>query len=108
MSTETSLPAVKQNADTAATILDQLGGRIHPVMREAVDSIFGVDIEQNGEHSVEFLQGFFSGLMFANHWLVKTGEPSRKDVLLVADLAIQAARKYLDSIEKQLPKDPKK
>ena len=94
------VPAVRQTADSASDVIEKCGPAPHPTFRKAVDAIFRLDVEESGEHSVEFLQGFFSGLAFAQMWLAAASvnqlDPA---VMMVSDLTIEAARKYLEKIE---------
>jgi hypothetical protein len=50
---------IRQDADTAATIIEKLGNTVEPALRKAVAAHFSVDEEQEGELSLEFLQGFY-------------------------------------------------
>ena len=97
-----STPAIRQNADVATAVVEKHGNKIHPILRQAIDSNFRIDIAEKGELSVEFLQGFFSGLMFANIWLTDLGRESTPQGQCVADLTVEAARKYLERIEKEV------
>jgi hypothetical protein len=96
--------ALRQNAISAATVVERLGNMTEPLLREAVAAHFLIEEEQQGELSIDFLQGFFSGVHFAQTWLLKVEGPASKSAQLVSELAIEAARKYIERFEKQVNK----
>jgi hypothetical protein len=98
------LKAIRQTADGATLVVDSLGDFTHPAIKKAISAHFAVEVKENGELGVEFLQGFYSGLMFAQNWLMNTSGPQSQPVELVSQLTIEAARKYLEQIEKQASK----
>ncbi len=96
-----SLLAIRQSSNVAVQIVELFGDTVRPELRNMMEKYFELEVKQNGKLSVEFLQGFFSGLFFANSHLLDVGVEQQK-FLIVTDLAIEAARKYLEQIEENL------
>ncbi len=92
---------IRLDADTATLMLDALGGMVSPALRALVNEHFRTEVEREGEMSLEFLQGFFSGLFFGQNWLLKTGGREH-ELGLMTQLTLEAARKYLEQIEKSV------
>lgn len=92
------LKAIRQSADSAAVAVEQLGPTVDPLVTRMVQLHFQMEEAENGELSIEFLQGFHSGLFFALTWLVQ--HPGKSATGMITDLSVEAARKYVDKIEK--------
>lgn len=98
------IKAIRQDASMAALVVEQLGNTTEPTVRAAVAAHFAVDEEQKGECSLDFLQGFYSGLYFAQNWFLHATGSKSIPTHLISELVIEAARKYTEQIEKNLSK----
>ena len=96
---------IRLDADMAALFLEEADR--HQTTPEALQELMQMSFEEDekvhGVPTIEFLQGFFSGLMLAKGVLFQTegGQQSADDV---ARLAVEAARRYIDRIEKEANK----
>lgn len=97
-------PAIRQNASSAALVVEQLGHMTTSSLKELISTYFSTEEEQNGKLSLEFLQGFYSGLNFAQARLARSLGPSSTSTQLITEVAIEAARKYNEEVEKQASK----
>ncbi|MHB0865770.1 MAG: hypothetical protein ACYC1Y_02625, partial [Minisyncoccota bacterium] len=66
-----------------------------------IDTRFRFAERGEGEMSLEFLQGFLSGLFFGQNWMIRISAGDRA-VGFMTQLTLEAARKYLEQIEKQV------
>ena len=96
-----TLLLIRQSADTAAQMLHALGDTVPPIVKDAIDAHFDIEAKANGMPGVEFMQGFFSGVFFANDWIAKSSA-SGPAIGIATNLTLEAARKYLERIEEQL------
>ena len=93
------IPIVRLNV-ALAKIMAEHKDKADPLVRYAIDMIFKVDEETLGEHSTEFLQGIFSGVMLARYRILHDKEPSRESSL-ISELAVLLAQKYIDKVEQE-------
>jgi hypothetical protein len=94
------LKAIRQTADAAAVAVDQMGHTVNPLITAMVQLHFELDEAASGELGIEFLQGFYSGLFFALSWVLHNPMPERSHAGLLTDLNVEAARKYINQIDK--------
>ncbi|MHB1163024.1 MAG: hypothetical protein ACYCZZ_00620 [Minisyncoccota bacterium] len=99
MKNEVEIKRIRLDADSAADMLDKVGHVVNPVLKAIVDTRFRFAEKEEGEMSLEFLQGFFSGLFFGQNWMIHLPVGDRA-VGFMTQLTLEAARKYLEQIEK--------
>jgi hypothetical protein len=95
--------AIRQTAPTALNLIEVLGDSVPPKLAEAIKLQFQAEEEANGKLGLEFLQGFYSGLHFAHDWVTKAFGARDDAAGLIAVLAIEVARKYIERLEEGLP-----
>jgi hypothetical protein len=97
------IKGLRQNADTATSVIELLGSDPDLVLQNEVLKGLKLDIRQGGPMSLEFLQGFFSGLYLAQNYLGQREGPTPA-ALGITELTVISAELWLKRIDEVLSK----
>lgn len=94
-------PPIRQNPLSAIITLETYAKGTDVEMRKMVDRLLRIDTIQHGPHSEEFLQAYFSAIMFVREWLMNANCPSEA-IKLVSAFAAEFANHYHEAFERRV------
>ena len=99
-------PPIKQDMSIAILMLEMENKEPSVVAHKIVEYIFNDDVSKNGTHSAEFLQTYFSAIMFVRQCLINFEYPTRT-INALGSFAGEIARRYEAVLEKDIENRPR-